>query len=78
MNPYTLYQKAIQSPWKWLIIVITIIYFISPIDAIPEILLPLVGYIDDGVLLSILIRELVFARKKKKYFDQDTLDHKKK
>ncbi len=35
-----------------LIFVLTIVYFISPIDLIPDLLFPFVGYVDDvGILL---------------------------
>jgi uncharacterized membrane protein YkvA (DUF1232 family) len=35
-----------------LVFILTIVYFISPIDLIPDLLFPFVGYVDDvGILL---------------------------
>lgn len=49
------------SPLSWLAVAGTIIYIVSPIDAIPEIVVPFVGYIDDlglwGVMTVLAARE---------------------
>lgn len=65
LNPYILYQKALDTRWKWVIIILTLVYLISPVDAIPEILIPIVGWIDDGILLSLLIQGLLGNRARK-------------
>ncbi|GAB4146638.1 MAG: hypothetical protein OHK0017_07390 [Patescibacteria group bacterium] len=63
LNPYKLYQAGLQNPkTRVVIIVLTLIYIITPIDLFPEIILPFVGYIDDTVLLTILITELFKLR----------------
>ncbi len=45
------------SPWSWIATVVTIVYTLSPLDAIPELLVGPVGLIDDlglwGVLAAI-------------------------
>lgn len=49
------------SPVSWIAVIGTLIYIVSPIDVIPELLLPIVGYIDDlglgGVMLLLANRE---------------------
>jgi uncharacterized membrane protein YkvA (DUF1232 family) len=49
------------SGWSWAALVGTIIYTISPVDLIPELLFPIVGYIDDlglwGVMSLLAARE---------------------
>lgn len=63
MNPYSLYKRALETKWKWAIIGFTVFYFITPIDLFPELVLPIVGYIDDGVLLGILAHALLQRNK---------------
>ena len=48
--------------YKILLIIIAIIYFLSPIDLIPEIFIPYIGLIDDTFLLGILVYYLKFGR----------------
>jgi uncharacterized membrane protein YkvA (DUF1232 family) len=60
-NIYPLYRQALQSKWKWVFVVLTVLYFINPFDIIPDII-PLVGWIDDGLLVSILVAELIRNR----------------
>ena len=49
------------APTTWLMGAFTVVYTISPIDLIPELLLPIIGYIDDlgvwGVFLALAARE---------------------
>lgn len=49
------------SPMSWLAAVGTLIYVLSPIDIVPELFLPVVGYIDDlglwGVMAVLATRE---------------------
>jgi uncharacterized membrane protein YkvA (DUF1232 family) len=66
LNPYKLYQSALRSPKsRWIIIALTIIYFISPIDLIPDIFLG-PGQIDDGILLTVFVSELVKMSRERK------------
>ena len=46
-----------NSKYRWLIILGSLIYLISPLDISPD-LLPVIGWIDDGLLASIVITEL--------------------
>jgi|LakMenE01Jun11ns_1017448.scaffolds.fasta_scaffold9443814_2 uncharacterized membrane protein YkvA (DUF1232 family) len=58
MNPIALYQKVLNNPkTRYWVVGLTLIYFFSPIDIIPDFFFPF-GYIDDGVLLSMMFGEL--------------------
>lgn len=67
MRMWTRFAKAVLSgrwkisPLSWLAVVGTIVYIVSPIDAIPELVVPFVGYIDDlglwGVMTVLAARE---------------------
>lgn len=50
---------------RYLLILISIIYLISPIDFIPEFLLPF-GIADDFIVMLFLIREIALMVKNKK------------
>ena len=49
------------SPLSWLAAVGTVIYVLSPIDVVPELFVPVLGYIDDlglwGVMTLLAARE---------------------
>ncbi len=67
MGSWTRFVKAVFkgewkiSPLSWLAFAGTLIYVVSPIDLIPELLVPFVGYIDDlgiwGVLTVLVAKE---------------------
>lgn len=50
---------------KYILILISIIYLVSPIDIIPDFLLPF-GIADDFIVLLFLIREIAIVVKSKK------------
>lgn len=55
---YNWYRNAIRHPqYRWWIILGTIVYLISPIDISPD-LIPIVGQIDDFMIVSLLVKEL--------------------
>ncbi|ACB53532.1 hypothetical protein cce_4184 [Crocosphaera subtropica ATCC 51142] len=55
---YDWYRRAIRHPqYSWLVILGTLVYFISPFDISPDVF-PIAGQIDDFVLLTLLITEL--------------------
>jgi len=55
---YAWYKGAIRHPkWRWAVILGTAFYLISPIDISPDII-PVVGWLDDGVLAALLVSEL--------------------
>ncbi|MEB3192135.1 MAG: YkvA family protein [Snowella sp.] len=62
---YTWYRNMIRHPqYRWWIVLGTLIYLVSPLDFLPDIF-PVVGWIDDGLLATLLVTEisqLVLAR----------------
>jgi uncharacterized membrane protein YkvA (DUF1232 family) len=65
MNPIQFYTNLLQNPkYKWWVVGLTIIYIVSPVDIIPDFILPF-GLIDDGGLLVLMISQLVSGFKKK-------------
>jgi uncharacterized membrane protein YkvA (DUF1232 family) len=58
MKLYDWYRNIIRnSKYRWLIILGTLAYLLSPIDLLPD-LIPGIGQIDDGLLLTLLIAEV--------------------
>jgi uncharacterized membrane protein YkvA (DUF1232 family) len=52
------YRKTLrESKYRWLIIVGTLLYLISPIDLLPDVI-PIVGQIDDVLILTLLVSEV--------------------
>lgn len=49
------------APTTWGMFIFTVVYTVSPIDFVPELVLPIIGYIDDlglwGVFLALAARE---------------------
>ena len=63
-NPLSIYSALIRNPkTKLITIVLTVLYIISPIDLVPDFLLPF-GIIDDGLLISLLVIALKELRPK--------------
>lgn len=55
---YSWYRGALRHPkWRWAIILGSALYLISPIDISPDVI-PIIGWIDDGILATLLITEL--------------------
>jgi len=55
---YNWYRDTIRNPkYRWWIILGTFTYLISPIDIAPD-FIPFIGWIDDGVILTLLISEV--------------------
>lgn len=55
---YNWYRSTIRHPkYRWLIIGGTLIYLLSPLDISPD-FLPVIGWIDDGILVALLIGEV--------------------
>ncbi|MGF1521498.1 MAG: YkvA family protein [Leptolyngbyaceae cyanobacterium] len=46
-----------NSKYRWLIILGSLVYLVSPLDISPDVF-PVIGWIDDGLLASIVITEL--------------------
>lgn len=55
---YNWYRNVIRNPkYRWWVILGTIVYFISPIDIVPDVF-PIVGEIDDVLLMTLLVTEV--------------------
>lgn len=55
---YSWYRQAIRHPqYRWWIILGTLAYFVFPFDLLPDII-PVVGQIDDVLLMTLLVSEL--------------------
>ncbi|MGG6270813.1 YkvA family protein [Leptolyngbya sp. AN03gr2] len=55
---YDWYRNLVRnSKYRWLIIAGTFLYLFSPIDLLPD-MIPLIGQIDDTVLLGLLVAEV--------------------
>ena len=55
---YGWYRNLIRNPkYRWWVILGTALYFISPIDLLPDVF-PIIGELDDVFLLSLLVSEV--------------------
>lgn len=63
MNPIQFYTDLLQNPkYKWWVVALTLAYVISPIDIIPDFILPF-GLIDDGAILALMVSQLIIGSK---------------
>ncbi|WP_414574779.1 YkvA family protein [Anabaena sp. CCY 9402-a] len=55
---YNWYRGLLRNPkYRWWVILGTIVYILSPVDIAPD-FLPVVGQLDDVLVLTILVTEL--------------------
>jgi uncharacterized membrane protein YkvA (DUF1232 family) len=55
---YNWYSNQIRHPkYRWFIVLGTIAYLLSPLDISPD-FIPILGWIDDGVMITLLTTEL--------------------
>lgn len=55
---YDTYRKLIrESKYRWLIILGSLLYILSPVDLLPD-FIPVIGWIDDGLVITLLIAEI--------------------
>jgi uncharacterized membrane protein YkvA (DUF1232 family) len=58
MNPFGWYRQLIRNPrYRAWVILGSLVYLLSPIDVSPD-LIPLVGQIDDVVIMTLLLSEV--------------------
>ena len=56
---YDQYRKLIRnSKYRWIVIVASIAYIVSPVDLLPELFTFPVGLIDDGLGATLLVTEV--------------------
>lgn len=73
---HNLYRKALKhTKYRWVVILGTLFYLINPFDISPD-FLPVLGWIDDGLIASLLISEVgqIVSEelKRKQIFDATT------
>ncbi len=71
-----------KSKYRWFIIFGSLVYLVSPLDISPD-LFPVIGWIDDGLLATLVVTELTQIaienrrnRIKKSTNLSDSMDHK--
>ncbi|MGB7087580.1 MAG: YkvA family protein [Phormidesmis sp.] len=68
---HDLYRKALKhTKYRWVVILGTLLYLVSPLDISPDVF-PVLGWIDDGIVVSLLISEvsqLMTEQRKRKHF----------
>ncbi len=55
---YNWYREKIKHPkYRWIVILGTVAYLFLPFDIAPD-FIPILGWIDDGLIVSLLLAEL--------------------
>ena len=55
---YNWYRDLLRNPkYRWWVVAGSLVYLVSPIDISPDIF-PIVGWLDDGIVISLLIAEV--------------------
>lgn len=55
---YDWYRNTIRNPkYRWWVVAGTLLYILSPIDIAPD-FIPIIGQIDDVVLITLLVSEV--------------------
>ena len=55
---YNWYRDLLRNPkYRWWVIIGSVAYIVSPIDISPDVF-PIVGWIDDGLVISLLVAEV--------------------
>ncbi|MEO1593137.1 MAG: DUF1232 domain-containing protein [Cyanobacteria bacterium J06632_22] len=55
---YSWYRNTLRNTkYRWLIVLGTLLYLVSPIDIAPD-FIPIIGWIDDGIIATLLVAEL--------------------
>lgn len=53
-----LYRQALKhTKYRWIVILGTLLYLVSPLDISPDVF-PVLGWIDDGLVVSLLVSEV--------------------
>ena len=71
---YNVYRAVLKHPkYRWLAIAASFLYLVSPADLITDVI-PIVGWIDDGMIATLLITEvsqLLLEQRKKRQDEAD-------
>ena len=61
---YNWYRDLLRNPkYRWWVIGASVVYIVSPIDIAPDV--PIVGWLDDGIVISLLVAEVAQMAKEK-------------
>ena len=62
---YNWYRDLLRNPkYRWWVVAGSLLYLVSPIDISPDVF-PIVGWLDDGLIISLLIAEVSQIAKEK-------------
>ncbi|WP_295621648.1 YkvA family protein [Chamaesiphon sp. GL140_3_metabinner_50] len=62
---YNWYRDLLRNPkYRWWVVAGSIVYLVSPIDISPDVF-PIIGWLDDGIVISLLIAEVSQLAKEK-------------
>jgi uncharacterized membrane protein YkvA (DUF1232 family) len=62
---YNWYRDLLRNPkYRWWVVVGSLLYLVSPIDISPDVF-PIIGWLDDGIIISLLIAEVSQIAKEK-------------
>jgi uncharacterized membrane protein YkvA (DUF1232 family) len=62
---YNWYRDLLRNPkYRWWVVAGSLIYLVSPLDISPDIF-PVIGWLDDGIIISLLIAEVSQIAKEK-------------
>ncbi|WP_310488395.1 YkvA family protein [Chamaesiphon sp. VAR_69_metabat_338] len=62
---YNWYRDLLRNPkYRWWVVAGSLLYLVSPIDISPDIF-PVIGWLDDGIIISLLIAEVSQIAKEK-------------
>ena len=55
---YNWYRDLLRNPkYRWWVVAGSLLYLVSPIDISPDVF-PIIGWLDDGIIISLLIAEV--------------------
>jgi uncharacterized membrane protein YkvA (DUF1232 family) len=62
---YNWYRDLLRNPkYRWWVVAGSLLYLVSPIDISPDVF-PVIGWLDDGIIISLLIAEVSQIAKEK-------------
>jgi uncharacterized membrane protein YkvA (DUF1232 family) len=62
---YNWYRDLLRNPkYRWWVVGGSLLYLVSPIDISPDVF-PIIGWLDDGIIISLLIAEVSQIAKEK-------------
>jgi uncharacterized membrane protein YkvA (DUF1232 family) len=64
-----------NSKYRWFVILGSLIYLVSPLDISPDVF-PIIGWIDDGLLATIVVTELTQIALEKRRNSKRTISQK--